>query len=59
MDDSVIENVVKQTNLHREIGYLEGLADAYRDMSLTRGRDLPALEKGLDALLETRFQPPF
>lgn len=59
MSDSVIENVIEQNKIHREIGYLEGLADAYRDMSLTRGRDLPALEKGLDALLKTRFEPPF
>lgn len=58
MTDDVIENVVKQNVVHREIGYLEGMSDAYREMSLKRSADLPPLEKGLDALL-MKICPPF
>lgn len=58
MSDDVIENVVKQNKIHQEIGYLEGLSDAYRDMSHKRGADLPSLERRLDALLE-ELHPPF
>ena len=58
MNVDVIENVARQINLHREIGYLEGLSDAYRDMSLKLGARLPSLERGLDALL-VKLNPPF
>ena len=58
MNDDVIENVDRQVNLHREIGYLEGMADAYRDMALKLGAKLPSLERGLDTLL-VKLNPPF
>lgn len=58
MTDDVIENVVKQNKIHREIGYLEGMSDAYRDMSLKHGARLLSLERGLDALL-MELRPPF
>ena len=58
MNDDVIENVDRQINLHREIGYLEGLSDAYRDMALKLGDKLPSLERGLDTLL-VKLNPPF
>lgn len=58
MNNDIIENVDRQTNLHREIGYLEGLSDAYRDMSIRRGADLHSLETELRAL-QVKFNPPF
>lgn len=58
MNDDVFENVDKQVNLHREIGYLEGLSDAYRDMSVRRGADLHSLETELRALV-LKLNPPF
>lgn len=58
MNDDLIENVVKQARIHREIGYLEGLSDAYRDLSLKHGANLSTLEKELRALL-VKLNPPF
>lgn len=58
MNDDIIENVDRQTNLHREIGYLEGMADAYRDMAHKLGDKLHSLERGLDTLL-VKLNPPF
>lgn len=58
MQDDLIENVVKQAELHREVGYLEGRADAYREMALKRGADLPALGEELFEILDL-LTPPF
>lgn len=58
MNNDIIENVVEQNKIHREIGYLEGLSDAYRDLSLKHGANLSTLEQELRALL-VKFNPPF
>lgn len=58
MHDDLYDNVIQQNNIHREAGYLEGLADAYREMARKRSSDLVALERRLDLYVK-QFQPPF
>lgn len=56
--NDLIENVVEQAKLHREIGYLEGRADAYRGMALKRVGELSSLEDELGDILDL-LAPPF
>ena len=58
MSNNVIENVVKQNKIHWEIGYLEGLADAYRDTARKLESGLAPLEEELSDLVEL-LTPPF